>query len=205
LLLRSAEIKPLYRRFVRMNEFLPIPLFPLFPLFPIPFPMRLSILFLYELHCPSCGLLVFRGPPQLWWLCSTFFRGSWLFDLKFENSEEGGMQSSELRWTFRDQEVATEERGATVSKWELLGHPPKKAICACGGGGGTPGSSRVCMAKIWKLWKKKNNNWKLTSFKVPAVLDRATGCKSRLLCHPNWGFLGLQGPIRLIRRYRLRC
>lgn len=65
------------------------------------------------------------------------------------------MQSSELRWTFRDQEVATEERGATVSKWELLGHPPKKAICACGGGGGTPGSSRVCMAKIWKLWKKK--------------------------------------------------
>jgi hypothetical protein len=69
------------------------------------------------------------------------------------------MQSSELRWTFRDQEVATEERGATVSKWELLGHPPKKAICACGGGGGggTPGSSRVCMAKIWKLEKKNNN------------------------------------------------
>jgi hypothetical protein len=41
--------------------------------------------------------------------------------------------------------------------------------------------------------KKKKEFEKLTSFKVPAVLDRATGCKSRLLCHPNWGFLGLLG------------
>jgi hypothetical protein len=68
------------------------------------------------------------------------------------------MQSSELRWTFRDQEVATEERGATVSKWELLGHPPKKAICACGGGGGGPLAAAVFVWRKFGNWKKKNNN-----------------------------------------------
>jgi hypothetical protein len=65
------------------------------------------------------------------------------------------MQSSELRWTFRDQEVATEERGATVSKWKLLGHPPKKANCAFGGGGG-PGGSRVFVeGEILEIVEKK--------------------------------------------------
>lgn len=102
----------------------------------------------------------------------------------------GGMQSSELRWTLldRDQkkEVATEERGATDSIFPKAGRGSKKAICA-------PAALCLCVCGMWQsleinlnlnLEKKKKIS---TSFRSQAVLDRATGCKSRLLCHQNWG------------------
>ena len=78
------------------------------------------------------------------------------------------MQSSELRWTFRDQEVATEERGEQQfpngSCWGAL---QKKLIAPSAGGG--PGGSRVCKAKFWKLYwilekKKKKKNLKIDIF-----------------------------------------
>ena len=83
--------------------------------------------------------------------------GFLLFDLKFENSEEGGMQSSELRWTFRDQEVATEERGATVSNGSCWGTLQKKLFAPAAAAAGGPLAAAQCLyGENLEIVEKKN-------------------------------------------------